>query len=1297
MPYAPPLANLATVSTHSRKAEPARGSRGPGSGTRWTRAPSRSRRAGRALTWAARLGAYGALFALAAASTRGSQLDLEPIPRSVPGSERVGFGLLSPELTGIGFTNTLAESRSLTNHILLNGSGVAAGDVDGDGRCDLYLCRLDGPNALYRNLGEWRFEEVAARAGVACPDLDSTGAALADLDGDGDLDLLVSAIRGGVSCFLNDGHGNFRDATAASGFSSTAASMSLALADIDGDGDLDLYVANYRNETLRDGFRMQLRVRTVDGRQVVTMVNGRPLTGPDLAGWVTLDDQGNITENGQADVLYRNEGNGRFAPVPFTGGQFLDEDGRPLAAPLYDWTLTGMFRDLDGDGAPDLYVCSDMASPDRIWMNRGGGRFQAARRTAWRKTSWFSMGVDCADLDRDGQDEVFVTDMVSRDHRLRQVQISDHQFVFGQVGVFDDRPQSPRNTLFWNCGDGDYLELAYAAGLYATEWSWSPVFLDVDLDGYEDALIATGFERDVQDIDIANQLEAIRRARQLSDAAALRMRAQFPRLSLPNLAFRNRGDLTFEEVGAAWGFDTRGVSQGVALADLDNDGDLDAIVNNMNAAVGVYRNETTAPRLAVSLQGAGKNTRGIGAKIHVFHGAVPHQSQEMQAGGRYLSSDQPVRVFAAGATTNRLRVQVDWRSGLQTVLTNVQPNQHLVVQEPPATTARPTPLAPIDSPRPLFENVSARLAHVHRDQPFDDFARQSLLPKRLSQLGPGVAWADVNNDGWDDLVVGGGRGGHLAVLLNDGRGGFAPLADLPALRASLDRDLTGLVVLSRPSRPPLILAGAANYEDDLATTGSVRQFDLGDAGRRTDLPSGPASTGPVSVADVDGDGDLDLFVGGRVIAGRYPEPASSRLFRNQSGEYVAAEDGTGLFERLGLVSGAVFADLEGDGYPELVLACEWGPLRVYRNHRGKLTPWNPRLLWPKTGAAGSQTASPQGSWLSLEELTGWWNGVSAGDFDGDGRLDLLASNWGQNTKYQAYRSQPLRLYYGDFTGAGGLEPIETYHDPASGKTVPWLHLGRFAMAMPFVQARYPTFREFGAASVPEILGERLSEGQQLAAVWLETTLFLNRTNGFEVVPLPGPAQWSPAFAVCVADWDGDGCEDVFLSQNFFATEPETGRYDGGRGLCLRGDGRGGLHPWPARASGIRVYGEQRGAAAADFDADGRTDLVVTQNGASTQLFRNVNGKPGLRVRLRGPDGNPSGIGAVVRLQSARGLGPARELHAGSGYWSQDSAVAVLGMPDPPQSVIVRWPGGKVATAPVPPAALEVTVAFPDEP
>jgi len=1191
-------------------------------------------------------------------------------PLPVPRAGKTGFTLLPAGLTGIDFTNRLAESHSLTNHILLNGSGVAAGDVDGDGLCDLYFCSLDGPNVLYRNLGNWKFQDITAAAGVACEGQYSTGAAFADVDGDGDLDLLVNSIGGGTRCFLNNGKGRFSEVTAAAGLASHTGSMSMALGDIDGDGDLDLYVANYRTSTMRDTFSMRIKVKQIAGRSVITAVNGRPVTAPDLVGRFTINEAGAIVENGEADVLYTNDGRGHFAPVSFTDGSFLDEEGKPLASPPYDWGLSVMFRDLNGDGAPDIYVCNDLDSVDRIWINSGTGRFQAIRRLAMRKTSLFSMGVDFADLNRDGHDEIFVADMLSRDHQKRHTQENDHKSVVLPIGQIDNRPSYARNTLFLNHGDGDYSEIAYFSGVSASDWSWCPIFLDVDLDGYEDILISTGFERDVQDIDIAGYLEKIRREKDLADLEALNQRKMFPRLDPPNVAFRNKGDMTFEEVGRAWGFDLRGVSQGMALADLDNDGDLDVVINNLNGAAAILRNDSPAPRVAVRLKGRAPNTRGIGAKITLTGGPVP-QSQEMICGGRYLSCDDTFRVFAAGNGTNDLSIEVIWRSGTRSVV-KAQPNHLYEIDEAEAQPWHRSGSGngkPKDQPAPLFQDVSHLISHSHHENNFDDFARQPLLPKRLSQLGPGVAWCDLDGDGHDDLLVASGQGGELAAFRNDRHGGFNRIVD-PPFTGSVARDQTSVLAWAPAHGKTSVLVGSSNYEDGLTNGESVLVYDLE---RKSVVPDDfggcQSSTGPLALADLDGNGEWALFVGGRTVPGRYPEAATSKLYRYWAGHWRLDEKNTRQFEQSGMVSGAVFSDLDGDGYPDLVLVGEWQPVRVFLNRRGTFK---------------EATAE-----LGLASYVGWWNGVTTADLDGDGRLDIVASNWGRNSKYKVHAEQPQRIYYGDFAEDGGVQIVQACFDAALGKLVPWETLDRIEAPLPFVRQRLPSFRAYSAASVAEILGARMKIAKELRANWFDSTVFLNREDHFEPKPLPMEAQLSPAFAVCVADMDGDGKEDIFLSQNFFATDARTGRYDGGRGLWLRGDGKGGFNAIPAKESGLKIYGEQRGAALGDYDGDGRIDLVVAQNGAETKLYKNVGARPGLRVRLSGQPGNPDGIGATLRMITRDTMGPAREVHAGSGYWSQDSAVQVLAMPDQPAQLWVRWPGGKTATAAVPKGAREV--------
>ena len=1182
-----------------------------------------------------------------AGAARGAEWQTVPGGRRaalmIPAGGRSGFTPMAEALTGVGFTNHLADRSVAENQIRLIGSGVALGDVDGDGRCDIYLARLEGGNVLYRNLGGWKFADITATAGVSCPNQYSTGCVLADLDGDRDLDLLVNSIGAGTRCFFNDGQGRFTERN--SGLLQKLCATSMALGDLDGNGTPDLYVANYRTTTIRS-----------TGLQVLN-VNGRRMLRPEDREGYEITPEGLVLEHAEPDAIYLNDGRGNFTPLAWTNGNFINADGQPLTRGDRDWGLSVMLRDMNGDGAPDIYVCNDFWSDDAIWINNGRGQFRALSRLALRTTSTFSMGVDFADINRDGLDDFVVLDMRSRDHVRRMTQ----RAMLGAPPALtrlDERLQTERNTLFLNRGDGTYAEVAQLAGLAASEWSWCPAFLDVDLDGYEDLLITTGHGFDSQDVDTEERLARLPKAPGEKTGDRI---LRFPPLAVANQAFRNRGDLTFDPAGPAWGFDSAVVSHGLALGDLDGDGDLDAVVNNLNQAASLYRNDSSTPRLAVRLKGQAPNTAGLGAKIKLTGGPVP-QSQEMIGGGRYLSGDEAGRTFAAWEAGRRFTLQVTWRGGALSTLSNVLANHIYEVNEADAAPAAPPTVLPVNPP--MFQDISSLLKRTHRDAPFDDFARQPLLSRRLSHPGPAVAWADVDDDGRDDLLVGGGRGGEAALFYNRGDT-FAAALPVPALRTALE-DHAG--VLGGPGQ---WLLGTTHHEIAGAVA-PVTVLRLPEGATQESLPAQFDSTGPLALADLDADGDLDLFVGGQAAPGRYPEPATSRLFRKEQDSHVLMQ----TFTNVGQVNGAVFTDLDQDGRPELVLACEWGPLRAFRNIGGKLEAWNP----PVSSTSGSPSLT------NLASMTGWWQGVTAADFDGDGRMDLAASNWGRNSPYEPFVREGIRIFYGDFTGSGRVDGIEAYVD--RGRVVPWRDLETLSRALPWMRQKFPTFHAFATATVADILGAQMATAGELRVSWADSCILLNRGDHFEVRSLPIEAQFAPAFGICPADFDGDGNIDLFLAQNFFETEGETSRYDAGRGLWLMGDGRGGFKTLPAMDS-VALHGAQRGAAAADFNHDGRMDLAVGQNNAPTILLRNESAKPGRRVRLVGGSGNRSAVGAVMRPKSGAALGPAQEIHAGSGYWSQDGATRII--PQDATEVWIRWPGGKETLTALPAGGKDLSI------
>ncbi|MBI3416562.1 MAG: VCBS repeat-containing protein [Verrucomicrobia bacterium] len=1050
------------------------------------------------------------------------------------GAGRVGFTRISSAHSGINFTNHLSDLASLENRILENGSGIAAGDFDGDSLCDLYFCQLEGPNVLYRNLGDWKFEDVTQRAGVACSVQHSTGTAFADLDGDGKLDLLVASLGGGVRCFMNVGGGKFEERLD-SGLVRTGGTMSLTLADVDGDGDLDLYVANYRTQTVKDSAFDFSRFKIINGRwEVPADLADRFISAIDAAGHPILHEQG------EADVLYLNDGKGHFSAVIWTDGHFLDVDGQPLKSAPRDWSLSAMFRDVNGDGLPDLYVCSDFVQPDRFWINQGNGRFRAPARSALTRTSRLSMGVDFGDLNRDGFDDFFVVDMLSPDRVFRMRQRENLKPAMWSDYTERQRPQVMRNTLFMNLGNGTFAEIAQLAGVQASDWSWSAIFLDVDLDGFEDILISNGSNHDYQDVDVQREIE-----RRAPDSFPVRHRNAgrllFPPLHTPNYLYRNLGNFSFEEVGTKWGFASTNIGHGMVLADLDNDGDLDVVINTLNAGCEIYRNDAPGPRLAVRLRGEAGNTRGVGARVRVKQRDFT-QEQEIIAGGRYLSGDDAMRTFAADDTKGKLEIEVRWPGGKVSHVSDARPNRIYEVSEAGAKeTVSPARVAETNT---LFADASALLKHRHSASSFDD-----------GELQPG-----------EDLIA----------KVDD-----AMSADVASIE---------------------LLCGISNYENPHAITNAVLRFQFTNSEliARERIPGWGDSVGPLCLADVDHDGQLDLFVGGRIRPGRYPEPASSKLFLGRDGKFLEDTNASRLFASVGLVSGAVFSDLDGDGWPDLILACEWGPVRVFSNQRGQFVEATDRL--------------------GLAKLTGLWNCVATADLNHDGRPDIIAGNWGRNTKYQAYLAPSIGIVFGELDPATPFFQVETYFDPKLQIEAPWWDRDSLATLLPWLPEKFPTHTEYARAGIANILGEHFTKMKRLEAATLDSMIFLNRGDHFDPVALPLAAQLAPCFGIAVADFDGDGNGDIFLNQNFSGTELETSPYNDGVGVVLLGDGQGGFHALPPGQSGVALAGDGRGCAVADWNRDGRPDLIATQSNQAMRLLMNRAGRPAARVRSQSATG-----------------------------------------------------------------------------
>jgi hypothetical protein len=1178
--------------------------------------------------------ALGACVAARASDPSGSISGRPLAPHPFPQGKTL-FVELPAEQTGVKSENLFNDPRmhgELYEEFETSsvGTGVAIGDYDGDGRPDIYVVSKTEGCRLFRNLGGYRFEDVTEKAGVgATPGVWNQGATFVDIDNSGRLSLYVCRTNAPNLLYVNQGDGTFREMAHAYGLDVVDSSVMAAFCDYDRDGYLDLYIAtNILNIT----------------------------THP----------------KGQRGVLLHNNRNGTFTNVTNSGGILAESQSH-----------SATWWDFDNDGWPDLYVANDYGDPDRLYHNNRDGTFTDVADRVIAHTSFSSMGSDQGDVNNDGYIDFLVADMAATNHQKDQHLVSDFR------ARTEERPNSTvtqkyhRNALLLNNGTGHVQEAAILAGIDSTDWTWSVRLEDLDNDGRLDLFVTNGFPRDPGSDVVQRTMRAE------TPAERVRIMYDSPPTFERHLALRNMGDLKFKDVSTEWGIGKKGVSFGAALGDLSGDGNLDIVYSNYHAGVTILRNDASAGHVVnVDLRGVVSNRYGVGATVRV-ESALGNQTRQLVLARGYMSSSEPMIHFGLGGDTLITRMVVTWPSGHVQTFENLAVDQRYTVTEP--SQHIPIPPSPLP-PRGRFEEVSGAmgLSLESREEFTDENNVQRLLPIRQNPHGPASAVGDVFGDGSDAVIVGGTTRDTLRVLRATATGQFTA-ADSTAMP-------TGGVV---DDGPVLLFDSAGTGSQDLLVTKGGNSLPAGSqeyqprlflndghglfhAAASDALPPLPISAGAVAAADFDHSGRLGLFIGARLQPGQYPLPPQSALLANRGGKFEDVTDALapGLRE-VGMVTSALWTDVDGDGWPDLLLALDWGTVKYFHNNQGKgFEDWSERAGFAAAG-------------------TGWWTSIAAADFNGDGRPDYVVGNLGTNTQYHADAMHPALLFSGQFTASAQTQLIEGYYE---GDTLyPWRTRRDLGAVIPSILKRFPTFDSYGRATLADIVGgEKLAKARRFAATEFRSGVFLSQADGtFRFEPLPRMAQISPAQGMVAGDFVGDGHADIYVVQNSFAPIPAVGRFDGGISQLLRGDGRGHFDVVAPIESGLVVPGDAKSLSVLDIGRDARPGFLVTRNNGMTLAFHDagIAGHTPLRIVLQGAAGNPTAVGARIKVTFADGSSQTNEVYAGSGYYSQSTPACFFGYPDsnPPRKILVRWPSGAASEHDFHGGATTLTLAQPAGP
>ncbi|WP_161888907.1 VCBS repeat-containing protein [Pontibacter russatus] len=1109
------------------------------------------------------------------------------------------FQLLSPDDTGITFSNNLPENDTLNAieyDYLYNGAGVAIGDINSDGLQDIFFGGNMVTSRLYLNKGNLQFEDITEQAGVAT-DRWVTGVAMADINSDGHTDIYVCVAGPNKTAekpnmlFVNNGDGTFTESARAYGLADTGYSTQAAFLDYDKDGDLDMYLLTNALESFP---RNNSRPKKTNGQGLST------------------------------DRLYRNNGDNTFTDASREAGILLEGYGLGVG-----------IADINNDGWLDIYAANDFITNDILYISNRDGTFTDKSRQYLKHHSWNAMGTDIADFNNDGLLDIVTVDMLPPDNQREKTMIGAANYDrFKHNLTLGYQPQYIRNTLQLNNGNGTFSEIGQLAGIHRTDWSWAPLFADYDNDGRRDLLITNGYRKDVTNLDfIIYKRQEGRFGDDASQSKAMaKLIKELPGVKVHNYIYQNTGNLSFADKSEEWGLDAPSYTNGTAFADLDNDGDLDLVMNNIDEAAFIYRNEAnTLPDrhyLRVKLEGDVLNKAGLGAKLTLTsNGQQQYHDHSVYRG--YKSTVENAVHFGLGKATQADALEVIWPDGKQQTIRNIKADQVLTLRHADATVPAPSPApAAIATLFKAQDSTATGISYQHREHDFIDFKLQPLLMQKYSQGGPGMAVGDVNGDGLEDLYIGGSSDTPGKLYLQAAAGTFkeAALADAPKHGDDMgslffDADNDGDLDLYIVSGGSEFKDGSAEYQDRLYMNDGKGSFAPAPAA----LPGIKSSGSCVVAADYDKDGDLDLFVGGRVVPQRYPLPASSYILQNNGGTFTdVTEKVCPALKQIGLVTSALWTDADQDGQIDLLLAGEWMPVTLLKNKSGKFED-----VTKNTG---------------LQEAVGWWNSLAAGDFDSDGDMDYIGGNFGLNSDYKASPEEPITITAKDFDSNGSIDPVLGRY--LMGQNFPAHPRDAMTDQMVSMRRKFQTFEQYAGIGYNELFSEEdLADAVVAQSTHLQSSYIENLGNGkFKMTALPIQAQFAPVFGITVNDYNGDGNLDLLLAGNNYATEVQTGWYDASIGLYMQGNGKGGFAPVPVTESGFFVDTDAKGMAELALP-EGKSLVLSASNQGPVKTYIYKQRHSALPLR-------PSDAWATVTLQDGRKM--RQEFYYGSAYLSQSS-------------------------------------------